>query len=397
MQYRPNNPRALTAEDIREILLETEAPKVEFKLKYDLSKGPERGKRLDEIAKDILGLVNTAGRTADDYGYLVIGAGDAILSDGSRVHEPVGFGHYRQKTFIDIVNARCRPEIPELIYREIEVEGRRYGVITLPPSPHVHSLVRNLETPKSTWPKNSVLLRSGEGHILASEDDIRLMRKQKEAWSVPRRGRSAAHPHSSLSEILIGFEVIIGGTVSVMEKWIKPMFTKIGDSLRSQGMGQAVDKPEALPRRYMQQVAEQRGPVAGWLFNLNASIREDTASIVATELFNIHIRSVAIMQTEIFFREILDISGRVFVQFLVYYKPDDFGVLTEVVISSLEKVSPSLDLIPEAQHQALDWIERHGITTDQIAFKIQEGHLVKYPRLGISPQSNNTSSTRFYW
>jgi len=87
VQYRPNNPRALTPEDVREILAETEALRLEFKLKYDLSKGPERAKKVNEIAKDILGLLNTAGRTADDYAYLIIGAGDEILADGSRPHE----------------------------------------------------------------------------------------------------------------------------------------------------------------------------------------------------------------------------------------------------------------------------------------------------------------------
>jgi hypothetical protein len=106
---------------------------------------------------------------------------------------------------------------------------------------------------------------------------------------------------------------------------------------------------------------------------------------------------VAIIEIEKLFRELLDFHRKVFIKFLIYYKSDDFSVLTEAMISSLVKVSSSLDLIPEAQHQALDWIERHGITTEQLAFKIQEGHLVKYPRLGISPQSNNTSSTRSYW
>ena len=398
VQYRPNNPRALTPEDVREILAETEALRLEFKLKYDLSKGPERAKKVNEIAKDILGLLNTAGRTADDYAYLIIGAGDEILADGSRPHEPVAPGHYKQKTFIDIVNSRCRPEVPELLYREVEVEGRRYGVVTLPPSAHVHSLARDLETPTRTWPKNSVLLRSGEGNILASEEDIRLMRQHKEVWSVRTQGKSAGHPHISLSDILTGFEVIMGGNVSVMEEWIQPMFTEIGHSLRSQGMGRAVDKPEGLPRRYMRQIDEPRGWVAGWVFTVNAPMREETITTV-TDLFQNHIRRVAVPQTEKFFREFLEGRRRkILIQFLVYYKPDDFCVVTEAHISSLEEVTPSLDLIPEAQHQALDWVGNHGITTEQLTFKIHERHLVKYPRLGITPpQNDSTSSSQRYW
>jgi hypothetical protein len=394
VQYRPNNPHALTAEDLREILAKIEAPKVEFKLKYDLSKGSERDKRVNEIAKDILGLVNTAGRTADDYAYLVIGAGDKILSDGSRPHEPVASGAYNPKTLLDIVNARCTPEIPELLYREIELEGRQYGVIILPPSPHVHSLVRDLETPKSTWRKNSVILRSGEAHILASEDDIRLMRQQKQAWSVPRLGKSGPRSHVPLADILIGFEVIVAGTVSIMEEWTEPMFSKIADSLRSQGMGRAVDKPEGVPKRYQQQIREWGGTLAGWMFTLNAPIREETLSTVSTELFQTHIQPIAISHTEKFYREFFEGKRRtVRIVFLVYYKPDDFCVLVEALIPSLEMVASSLDLIPEAQLQALHWIERHGITTEQLTFKIHEAHLVRYPRIGIPPEKASPSST----
>jgi hypothetical protein len=168
------------------MLREVENLRIEFKQEIDLSKGSDKGKRYDELAKDILGLVNTAGRASDDYAYLVIGAGDKVLPDGSRSYHPVTASFYKQKTLLDIVNVRCIPEVPELLYREIELDDRRYGVVVLPPSPHVHSAARDLETPKGNWRKNSILLRSGEGNIQASEDDIRLMRQQKKAWSVGR-------------------------------------------------------------------------------------------------------------------------------------------------------------------------------------------------------------------
>jgi hypothetical protein len=54
-----------------------ETPKIELKLKYVLS-GQGKGKALDEIAKDIIALANTAGRHPDDYAYLIIGAGNHL-------------------------------------------------------------------------------------------------------------------------------------------------------------------------------------------------------------------------------------------------------------------------------------------------------------------------------
>jgi hypothetical protein len=60
------------------MLSEEEGLRIEFKAKIDLQ-GQGKDARRDEFAKDILGLVNTAGRTVDDYAYLVIGAGDTFL------------------------------------------------------------------------------------------------------------------------------------------------------------------------------------------------------------------------------------------------------------------------------------------------------------------------------
>jgi hypothetical protein len=186
MLHRPATPRAPRPEDLRRMLSEVEALRIEFKAKIDL-KGQGKDARRDEFAKDILGLANTAGRTADDYAYLVIGAGDKFLPDGLRSYIPTAPNLYQQKQLLEIVNERCTPEIPELLYREIEVEGRRYGVIILPPSPHVHATARQLDTPKGPWRKNSIILRRGEGHVLASADDVRLMRHQKRRWNVVHR------------------------------------------------------------------------------------------------------------------------------------------------------------------------------------------------------------------
>ena len=50
------------------------------------------------------------------------------------------------------------PPIP-LLYTEVEVDGSVYGVISIPPSRHVHHPTRNLDTPKGGWRKNEVRTR----------------------------------------------------------------------------------------------------------------------------------------------------------------------------------------------------------------------------------------------
>lgn len=94
---------------LKEILsLNEEQPNIEFKLKYVLS-GQGKNKALDELAKDIIALTNTAGRSLKDYAYLIIGTGDKLKPDGSRDHDDVRQYSYDSKQFLQITNARCNP------------------------------------------------------------------------------------------------------------------------------------------------------------------------------------------------------------------------------------------------------------------------------------------------
>src|SRR4051794_24382847 len=108
----------MNAEKLKELLaIKDESPRCEFKLKYILS-GQGKSKALDELAKDIIALANTAGRDIDDFAYLIIGAGNKPNSKGIRDHEDVRPYNYQRKTLLEIVNARSDPKIPDLIYEE---------------------------------------------------------------------------------------------------------------------------------------------------------------------------------------------------------------------------------------------------------------------------------------
>jgi hypothetical protein len=168
----------------------------EFKLKYLLT-GQGRSKYLDELAKDIIALTNTAGRSREDFAYLVIGAGDELRPDGTRDTEDVRPAGYDRQFFLDTVNARCYPPIPDLSYAEVEVGGNHYGVVEIPPSPHVHELSRDLDTPKGIWRKGSVLIRRGDGVGVASLREALLMKEEKEG-----RGRPVASALEQLEEFL---------------------------------------------------------------------------------------------------------------------------------------------------------------------------------------------------
>ena len=156
-----------------------EMPKVEFKLRYAIS-GQGRSKALDEVAKDIIALTNTAGRRAGDFAYLVIGVGDKLKSDGTREGEDVRPYRYDGKSFLTIANARCNPPIPDLRYEQVEVDGTHYGVVNIPPSPHMHTLTRDLDTPKGVWRRGSVLIRHGDEVGVASFDEMVVMKREKE-------------------------------------------------------------------------------------------------------------------------------------------------------------------------------------------------------------------------
>lgn len=189
-----------------------ETPKREFKLKYVLT-GQGRGKYLDELAKDLIALTNTAGRSRDDLAYLVIGTGDTLRPDGTRDAEDVRPAGYDRQFFLTTANARCHPSIPDLSYTEIEVGGNYYGVVELPPSPHIHELSRDLDTPKGTWRKGSVLIRRGDGVGVASPQEMLLMKEEKEQW-----GRSVTSAPEQLKELS---ERALAATSELTVNWLK--------------------------------------------------------------------------------------------------------------------------------------------------------------------------------
>jgi hypothetical protein len=126
-----------------------------------------------------------------DYAYFILGAEDELNLDGSRDREDVRGCNYSEKRFRDILDSRYTPPIP-LAYTEVEVDGSVYGVISIPPSRHVHYPTRNLDTPKGGWRKNEVRTRYGDEVQVAHYREIagcptfRVFRYVDSAASNPR-------------------------------------------------------------------------------------------------------------------------------------------------------------------------------------------------------------------
>jgi len=183
----------MNAEHLRKIIALDENQSMEFKVRYDFS-GENRPGLQDEIAKDIIALFNTVGRHSDDCAYLILGIGER-KTDGTRDIENVKQRNYSQRTFFDIANARCYPALPGLEYEEVELDGNVFGVITIPPSKHIHALGKDLTTDKrKLWRRGSVLIRHGDEVAVASPEEIELMKVEKQWLRQPLNVHRFTHP-----------------------------------------------------------------------------------------------------------------------------------------------------------------------------------------------------------
>ena len=172
------------AELKRWLAVKDETLRHEFKLKY-LLKGQGNTKHRDELAKDVMALANTAGRTRDDYAYLIIGAGDVLKPDGTRDRDDVRAHGYSRKSILDTVNAKSYPSLPDLAYEEVEVDGNHYGVVVVPPSPFRHELSGDLDAASGSWKKGMVPIRRGDEVAPANFQEMTLLNEQKDSWAKP--------------------------------------------------------------------------------------------------------------------------------------------------------------------------------------------------------------------
>jgi hypothetical protein len=134
-----------------------------------------------ELAKDVIALTNGNVGTAEETGYLIVGAKDKLKADGTPMLRDVGNNLPSRTAILGKVNSYCDPKIPDLCCDLIEVDGVNLFVISIPPSPYLHRLTKQLITPKGEYSPHTILIRrkDGEETYEASSEEIEEIKNEK--------------------------------------------------------------------------------------------------------------------------------------------------------------------------------------------------------------------------
>jgi hypothetical protein len=195
----------MTADELRELLAQSEGLKLEFKREYHLNKTPPSGVnpqdwrtlvdgQKDELIKDILALTNGNVDTADQTAYLIIGASDHKSPDDSRALFDTRSLELSAQRLLEIVNKACYPPLTDLFCELIELDGYWLTVVTIPRSPFVHETTRQLKPmsghldevtgrltikEKTSYTERTAFVRRHEGIYPANKDERRALAADK--------------------------------------------------------------------------------------------------------------------------------------------------------------------------------------------------------------------------
>lgn len=136
-----------------------------------------------ELTKDILALANGNIGTATQIGYLIIGADDKLKPDGTQNLRDVGSTVPTRKEILDKVNSYCQIQLPDIQCEKILLDGINLFIISIPRSPYLHRLSKQLKTPKKEYSPHTVLIRRGDGERTyeASSDEQKAIEQEKQA------------------------------------------------------------------------------------------------------------------------------------------------------------------------------------------------------------------------
>jgi hypothetical protein len=163
---------SMDARKLQKLLCQNEGASLEFKREfYKIYEGdPEARKRQKhEFIKDILSLANGNESVAGETAYLIIGADNRLNDMGGRdLYDTSSSKLPDPIAILGMVNAFCEPPLAEVQCSTIEIEGKQIFIIVIPPSPHLHELVKKLETPSQVFSEYATLVRHNESVELAS-------------------------------------------------------------------------------------------------------------------------------------------------------------------------------------------------------------------------------------
>ena len=203
---------------LRQFLLQPqESAKLDFKIELYKINEPKptvqadiqrwtdaREQQWAELTKDIIALANGNIGTATQIGYLIIGADDKLKPDGTPNLRDVGNKVPTRKEILDKVNSYCQIPLPDIQCEKILLDGINLFVISIPPSPYLHRLSKQLKTPKKEYSPHTVLVRRGDGERTyeASSDEQKAIEQEKQTTLLKHSpGETAKHFEQELDSI----------------------------------------------------------------------------------------------------------------------------------------------------------------------------------------------------
>lgn len=165
---------------LRELLKQPESVKLEFKSQMYQLEGQGKIREWNELIKDLIALANGNIRTANQEGYLIIGAADQLGEDGTREIYDVGEIKLTQKQLLDKLCSYCDPPFQDLSIESVPIDGKTICVFTIPPSDYLYELKKTLQTKTKQFSEGSVLIRRKDAIDTATDQERVGIRKEKE-------------------------------------------------------------------------------------------------------------------------------------------------------------------------------------------------------------------------
>ncbi|NEQ49725.1 MAG: hypothetical protein F6K11_06265 [Leptolyngbya sp. SIO3F4] len=158
-----------------------EHAKLEFKREMYALKGQGSKKNWNEFIKDLIALANGNIGTANETGYLIIGAADKLSDDRTREIYDVGDINITKRQLLDRLDKYCDIPFQDLSCETSIINEKRIFIIAIPPSDYYYELEKDLDTKTKKFPEGSVLIRrhDGEKIYIASDKERARIRKDK--------------------------------------------------------------------------------------------------------------------------------------------------------------------------------------------------------------------------
>ncbi|MBD1821826.1 putative DNA binding domain-containing protein [Cyanobacteria bacterium FACHB-DQ100] len=181
-----------------------ETVKLEFKSEMYKLEGQRSKLSWNELVKDIIALANGNLGTANEYGYLIIGA-ENTPKDGIRGTNDVGDIKIKDRQILQKINEFCDKYFQALSCDTVILDGKRIFVISIPPSDYLYELKKPLtvKTDGGTkeFSKGSILLRGFDGEEIYKAND-------EERWRIREEKENRHKQESELYKRLVNYQNI---------------------------------------------------------------------------------------------------------------------------------------------------------------------------------------------